>query len=131
MKTAKTIFVTVLLAAGLACGYSSKSSTPATAGTVPNVTALVPTSTTAGSTGNVLTVNGANFNSNATVNWNGAALAGSTYVSANQMMVTIPDADVATAGTATVSVTNPGTPGGIYGGGTMAETSNSMTFTIN
>jgi len=32
---------------------------------------------------------------------------------------------------AAVTVTNPGTPGGIYGGGTAAETSNSVTFTIN
>jgi hypothetical protein len=37
---------------------------------------------------------------------------------------------IATAGTVSVTVTNPGTPGGQYGGGTMAETSNIMTFTI-
>jgi hypothetical protein len=30
-----------------------------------------------------------------------------------------------------VTVTNPGTPGGQYGGGTAAETSNMMTFTVN
>jgi hypothetical protein len=30
-----------------------------------------------------------------------------------------------------VTVTNPGTAGGIYGGGTSAATSNSMAFTIN
>jgi hypothetical protein len=47
------------------------------------------------------------------------------------LTATIPASDVATAGTITVTVTNPGTPGGIYGGGTMAQTSNSMTFTIN
>ncbi|HWY21047.1 MAG TPA: IPT/TIG domain-containing protein [Candidatus Acidoferrum sp.] len=131
MRLAKTVLLSALLATGLACGYSSKASTPPAAGTMPNVTALVPASTAAGSTGVILTVNGTNFNSNATINWKGTALTGATRVSANQLMVTIPDSDVATAGTAAVTVTNPGTPGGIYGGGTSAETSNSMTFTIN
>jgi hypothetical protein len=75
-------------------------------------------------------VTGANFNGNATINWNGTALT-STFVSATQMTATVPDANLATKGMATVTVTNPGTPGGMYGGGTSAETSNSMTFTIN
>jgi hypothetical protein len=130
MKIAKTALLAVLLAAGLACGYSSKASTPAAAGTVPTIAALAPPNTAAGSTSVVLTVNGTNYNGNATINWQGTALT-TTHVSSNQLMATIPDADVATAGTAAVTVTNPGTPGGIYGGGTMAETSNSMTFTIN
>jgi len=130
MKIAKTIFVAVLLAVGLGCGYSSKSSTPATAGAMPTVTALSPASAPAGSMGVILTVNGTNFNGNATINWNGTALT-TSHVSANQLTATIPNSDLATSGTAMVTVTNPGTPGGIYGGGTMAETSNSMTFTIN
>jgi len=130
MKIAKTALLAVLLAAGLACGYSSKASTPAAAGTVPTIAPLAPPNTAAGSTSVVLTVNGTNYNGNATINWQGTALT-TTHVSSNQLMATIPDADVATAGTAAVTVTNPGTPGGIYGGGTMAETSNSMTFTIN
>jgi hypothetical protein len=29
------------------------------------------------------------------------------------------------------TVTNPGTPGGLYGGGTLPETSAPMNFTIN
>jgi len=130
MNIAKTVFLAGLLALGMACGYSSHATTPPTVGTMPNISALAPTSTTAGSTSVVLTVNGANFNLNATINWKGTALV-TTHVSGAQVMATIPDADVATAGTAAVTVTNPGTPGGIYGGGTMAETSNSMTFTIN
>jgi hypothetical protein len=130
MNHAKTVFLAGLLALGMACGYSSHATTPPAVGTMPNISALAPTSTTAGSTSVVLTVNGANFNLNATINWKGTALV-TTHVSGAQVMATIPDADVATAGTAAVTVTNPGTPGGIYGGGTMAETSNSMTFTIN
>ena len=130
MKTAKTAILAGLLAVGLACGYSAKSTTPAVAGTMPNISALAPESMTAGSASFVLTVNGTNFNSNAAINWNGTAQT-TSHVSANQLTATIPSASVATAGTVTVTVTNPGTAGGLYGGGTSAETSNSMTFTIN
>jgi hypothetical protein len=131
MQTVKTIILTGLLAVGLACGYSKPTTTtPAAVGTMPNVSALAPNSMAAGSPSFVMTVNGTNFNGNAAVNWNGAAQT-TTHVSANQLTATIPAASIATAGTVTVTVTNPGTAGGIYGGGTAAETSNSMTFTIN
>jgi type IV pilus biogenesis protein CpaD/CtpE len=130
MKTSKTILLAALLVLGLGCGYSAKSTTPAVAGTMPTVSALAPSSVTAGSPSFVLTVNGTNFNSNAAINLNGTAQM-TSRVSANQLTATVPAATVATAGTVTVTVTNPGTAGGIYGGGTAAETSNSMTFTIN
>jgi hypothetical protein len=132
MKITNTLVLAVLLAVGLACGYSSKATTPPAAGTMPNIAALVPNSTATGNTlgTNGLMVTGANFNANATINWNGTALA-TSFVSGTQLTATIPSADVASAGTAAVTVTNPGTPGGQYGGGTSPETSNSMTFTIN
>lgn len=133
MKIATTLSLMALLALGVACGgYNSKSTatTPPSPGAMPAISALSPPSTTAGSTGVILTVNGSDFNSNAAINWKGTALT-TTFVSASQVMATIPDADVATAGTAAVTVTNPGVAGGIYGGGTSPETSNSMTFTIN
>jgi len=124
------MILAAVLALGVACGYSSKSSTPAMAGAMPNITALEPNNVNAGTTNNVLTVNGSSFNSNATINWNGTALT-TTFVSAGQLTTKIPDADVASAGTAAVTVTNPGVAGGQYGGGTSPETSNTMTFTIN
>jgi hypothetical protein len=132
MKITKTIILATLLAAGMACGYSKKATTPPAAGTMPNIAALVPNATTTGNTlgANGLMVTGTNFNGNAAINWNGTALT-TTFVSGTQLTATIPAADVASAGTAAVTVTNPGTPGGVYGGGTAAETSNSMTFTIN
>jgi hypothetical protein len=129
MNMRKITLLTALLVIGLGCGYSSHS-TPPSPGSMPNISQLAPNSATAGMSGVVLTVNGTNFNSNATINWNGTALPKTTYVTTNQLMTTIPDANIASAGTATVTVTNPGTPGGMYGGGTTAETSNSMTFTI-
>lgn len=133
MKTLATVLLTVLSAFTLACGgynSSSQSTTPPAAGTMPNITALVPDNTNAGSTSVVVTVNGASFNNNATINWKGTALT-TSFVSAAQLTATIPDADLAASGTAAVTVTNPGKSGGIYGGGISAETSNSMTFTIN
>lgn len=131
MQITKTILLAALLLAGIGCGYSSHSTTPPSPGTMPNISELSPNNATAGSTGVVLTVNGTNFNSSATINWNGTALPKTTFVTANQLMTTIPDANIASAGMATVTVTNPGTPGGTYGGGTSPETSNSVTFTIN
>lgn len=130
MKLAKTMSLAALLAVGMACGYSAKKTTPASPGTTPTIASLSPNSVKAGSTGNTFMVSGTNFNSNATVNWNGTALT-TTFTSATLVTAAVPDADVATAGTATVTLTNPGVAGGIYGGGTSAETSNSMTFTIN
>jgi hypothetical protein len=54
-------------------------------------------------------------------------------VSASQLTAIIPASSISTAATVTVTVTNPGTAGtGAYGsGGTLAETSNAMSFTIN
>ena len=48
-------------------------------------------------------------------------------------MIKIPAASTADAGMLTVTVTNPAhAGGGIYGsGGTLAATSNPMTFTVN
>jgi hypothetical protein len=80
----------------------------------------------------VLTVNGTNFASNAAINWNGTAQTTTSVVLGTQLTATIPASDITTAGTtAAVTVTNPGTAGGQYGGGTLPETSNKMTFTIN
>jgi hypothetical protein len=133
MKIAKTVLLAALLAVGLACGgYSSNSTqnTPPGPGTMPNITALAPNSANSPGAAFVLTVNGTNFNTNATINWNAVAQT-TTYVSGSQLTATIPASDVAAAGTAAVTVTNPAIAGGRYGGGTLAETSNSMTFTIN
>lgn len=131
LKTVETTLLVTLLATTLACGYSSKMTPPA-AGNVPAIAQLAPASMNAGSAGFTLTVNGSKFNANAMVNWGGAAQT-TAYVSGSQLSVAIPASAIAAAGTVSVTVTNPGTAGtGMYGsGGTMSETSNSMTFTIN
>jgi hypothetical protein len=103
-----------------------------TAGTVPVIMQLSPNSAKAGDPGFTLTVNGNSFNSDATINWNGSKQ-GTTFVTGNQLMTSIPMADIATAGSVSVTVTNPGHPaGGIYGaGGTSTAVSIPMTFTVN
>jgi hypothetical protein len=132
MKTVSLLLLTLLLSA---CGgYSSPSMAAPQAGIVPAIAAIVPNTANHGDPGFTLTVNGSSFNANAVVNWKGTAQS-TSHPATNQLTVAIPASAVATAGTVAVTVTNPGssTPGGPYGGGssTMAETSNSMTFTIN
>ncbi len=131
MKALSALLLTVLIAFfSASCGYSKPASTPPAAGVTPAISALVPASVNHGAAAFTLTVNGSNFANDATVNWNGSALT-TTFVTANQVTAAIPASAVSSAGTITVSVTNPGTMGGIYGGGTLPENSNSMNFTIN
>ena len=68
---------------------------------------LVPASTTPGSSGLTLTVNGTGFVSGSVVNWNGSART-TIFVSSTRLTAAIAAADVATATTATVTVVNPG-----------------------
>lgn len=133
MKTLKLLVLASLAALTLACGYSSKNTMP-TAGAVPAISQLSPNSMTAGGAAFTMTVNGSNFGTKAVVNWNGAAQTANTaYVTGNQLMVTIPASTIANSSTVQVTVTNPATANtGMYGtGGTVAETSSPMTFTIN
>jgi hypothetical protein len=131
MKIATTVFLAGLIAASLACGYSKPATTPPVAGTMPTITELAPANIAHGGPAFVLTVNGTDFGSNAAIYWNGTAETTTVVAAGTQLMATIPATDIATTGSATVTVTNPGTAGGIYGGGTSAETSAPMTFTIN
>ena len=132
MKIVGVLSLVVLIAG---CGgYSSPSQPAPQPAIVPVVAAIIPNTATAGAASFTLTVNGSKFNNNAVVNWNGAPRT-TTTVTAQQLTAAIAAADVATASTVKVSVTNPGsnTPGGPYGGGgnTPSATSNTMDFTIN
>jgi hypothetical protein len=131
----KTICVLLLAMLSFGCGYSTPMAAPAQPGFVPAIAQIVPNTASAGGQGFMLTVNGSTFNANAVVNWNGTAQT-TSHPATNQLTVAVPASAIATAGTVMVTVTNPGssTPGGPYGGGgggTMAETSTSVPFTIN
>ncbi len=129
MKTVNTILLGTLIAITLACGYSKPSGTGTS--NMPAISNLNPTSATAGGPTFTLTVTGTNFASKATVNWNGAAQT-TTVGMTGQLSISVPASAVASAATVQISVTNPATSsGGIYGGGTPAQTSAAMPFTIN
>ncbi|MFP9116070.1 T9SS sorting signal type C domain-containing protein [Flavobacterium sp. RHBU_3] len=84
----------------------------------PVLSSISPTSKVAGSAAFTLTVTGSNFTSASVINWNGLALT-TAYGSATQLTATVPAANVASAGTATITV------------GTGAATSNSQPFYID
>jgi hypothetical protein len=102
-------------------GLDNISITALTTNPVPVITSISPNNATAGSSNFTLTVNGTDFVSNATVNFNGVAKT-TTFVSATQLTAAISSTDIAAAGTIPVTVTNPAPGGG---------TSNSVNFTVN
>lgn len=88
---------------------------------VPIITSVLPISTTAGGAQFTLTVNGTNFVSSSTVYFNGLTRT-TTFVSSVQLTAIILASDIATTGTASITVFNPAPGGG---------TSNSQTLIIN
>jgi VCBS repeat protein/centrosomal CEP192-like protein/ASPM-SPD-2-Hydin domain-containing protein/FG-GAP repeat protein len=72
---------------------------------------MIPASMAPGGAGFTLTVNGTGFVSASVVNWNGVARA-TTFVRNTQVSATILASDVATGGTASVTVVNPAPGGG-------------------
>ena len=88
---------------------------------VPSLTSLNPPSAIAGSVGFTLTVTGSNFINGSVVRWNNSDRV-TTFVSGTQLQATITTSDIATAGTASVSVFNSSPGGGVSG---------ALSFTIN
>jgi hypothetical protein len=86
----------------------------------PTITTISPSTTVAGSGGFTLTITGTNFVNGSVVRWNGSDRT-TGFVSSTQLTATIPTSDIATAGTASVTVFNPAPGGG---------TSNTAPFTI-
>jgi subtilisin family serine protease len=82
------------------------------------ITALIPSSATAGGQGFTLTVSGSNFTPSSKVNWNGIPRS-TMFSSATQLQITLTADDLSSPGTATITVTD-----------TTLEPSNSKLFTI-
>ncbi len=87
---------------------------------LPAITSLDPSSVRATTGAFDLTVNGTKFVKDSVVYWNGASRP-TTYISANRLTAQIAADDIASEGTASVTVVNPEPAGG---------TSNAATFTI-
>lgn len=79
---------------------------------IPRVTSISPTTAQAGSAAFTLTVNGSGYVSESVVRWNGEARP-TTFVSATQLTAQITAADIASAGTASVTVFNSPPGGGV------------------
>jgi len=77
----------------------------------PSLTSLSPSSALAGAGALTLTLNGSNFLSTSMVTYNGVAHP-ATFVSASALTITLNAADLATAGSYAVVVTNPAPGGG-------------------
>lgn len=78
-----------------------------TSNAAPSLASVSPSSTSAGSGNMILTVTGSGFVPGAVLQWNGADRT-TTFVSSTQLTVAIPASDVSQAGTATLTVNNPG-----------------------
>jgi hypothetical protein len=102
-------------------GGTSAAASFAVSNPAPVVTSISPSTVIAGSAAFTLTVNGTGFVNGSVVNWNDGART-TTFVSGAQLQAAIAAADIASVGTASVTVFNP-TPGG--------GTSAAATFTIN
>lgn len=87
---------------------------------VPRLTLLLPDTATAGGAAFDLTVQGSNFVSDSVVRWNGQARP-TTFTNSTQLTAQITAADIASVGTASVSVFTPAPGGG---------ESNPLNFTI-
>ena len=88
---------------------------------IPRLNSLSPTSIGAGSPAFTLTINGTNFVESSIVRWNGQDLV-TTFFSSNQLTAQVPINDIATPGSATITIFNPSPGGG---------NSNPLTFTID
>jgi len=102
------------------CGGGLANSPQATNPT-PSLFSLSPSSATTGASDLTLTVTGSNFIATSVVRWNGLERP-TTFVSSTALTAAIPAADIASAGTANVTVFNPAPGGGA---------SSAATFTVN
>ncbi len=108
-------------------GGTSNTATFTITNPAPTITAISPATTVAGSGGFTLTITGTNFVNSSVVRWNGSDRP-TTFVSSTQLTAAIPASDVATAGTANVTVFNPAPGGGESGAATFTITNPAPTI---
>ena len=94
----KFVCLLVLVVMVVSCGYGSNyNGMNPGPGAVPNISQLSPTSVTAGGPGFVLTVNGTNFGTGASVYWNSVSH-NATYLTGQQIATNISAVDIADPG---------------------------------
>ncbi len=87
---------------------------------IPSIESLLPGGVDAGGPDLTVTINGYNFVSASTVQWNGSNRA-KTFINSTQLEITVTSEDLLTPGPVVLTVTNPGPGGG---------TSNVFTFDV-
>ncbi len=90
----------------LAFGIATEGKNP-----VPSLLSVSPSSATAGDPGFVLTITGFNFIPSSVASWNGLARS-TTFLSDKIVAAVISNQDLASSGTVSITVTNPGPGGG-------------------
>ena len=108
------ILVLIIASCGYGSNYNGMNPRP---GAMPNISQLSPGTTTAGGPGFVLTVDGTNFGTGASVYWNSVAH-NTTYLTGQQISTMISAADIADPGDVQVYVRING------------QNSNTMMFTV-
>jgi len=96
---------------------------------VPVISSLAPVSLPVGSAPQTLTINGTGFLASSTVTFNGIAHA-ATFVSVNQLTISLTSADLGTAGSYPVVVTNPVPGGGASGAASFVVGPNSVSVSV-
>src|SRR5580704_16365582 len=105
----RTACVVIALLALACCGLPLSGQSP---NPVPLINdPLVPISVAPGGAAFPLTVNGTGFVAASVVNWNGSPLT-THFVNSSQLTATVPAGNIATSGSAWVTVTNPAPGGG-------------------
>jgi YVTN family beta-propeller protein len=107
---------------------------PTPAANAPTIASLTPSSAVAGASGFTMNVTGTNFSTSSTVQWNGSPRA-TVFVSSTQLTATITSVDISAAGTASISVLNPSSSGGVSAAstffiGTTGGASSTGTFAV-
>jgi hypothetical protein len=131
MCSRKWLIVT-LVACALASACSDYNTNLSIQTSSSTLTFVSPSTATVGGQGFTITANGSGFTTGALILWNGTALT-TTLVSAIQLTAPVPASDIATAGTAQVSVQIPGSAQSptTVNNTTTTEISNIVLFTIN
>lgn len=120
MKAKTAVLLIACMATTFASGCAGSKSSGGGSNPIPQVNALSPSSVMAGGPGFTLTVTGTGFVSTTTAQWNGSSRA-TSFVSSTQLTASILASDIATVGSAQVTVSSPAPGGGV---------STAMTFTI-
>jgi hypothetical protein len=103
----KLVFVLLLAALTLSCGYGSNYNPGMMGGSAPSIQMLIPNNTAAGGPAFILTVNGSRFAPGAVVFWNAMPQA-TTFATAGQVTAMIPAAQIANRGNVSVYVRSNG-----------------------